>query len=335
MNWIRLDDDLMRDDPRLLGLNFRAQILFLRLYTFAGKCEADGALIMHGKKLNDSDLMFHCRITDKRFWKSDMSSLLKSNLLNSNNHTYSITDWQKRQADWKVIREQRRERDNKYREKSRHVDDTSTTVPSSVDDASTKPNLTPTLPDKTPPPPSPSAVVKASAEKIGGGGGGGDGTLTPSQKQISDQIKPIWQAASLGGKQLEDILKELDIRNLTYEQARDLTLAALSDSYADVNAKNKAVVASHRILNGFAIECDPLKWGVIPPKVLAAAQVDLREAIGRRIFRAEEQEQIHSIPMPDDVREKLNQLTKEKQMDRMRKAKVLQAERMKAKEGTS
>jgi hypothetical protein len=293
--WIKQDPKYL-DDPRLAKLTERAQLRFHQLYMLAGRCEASGAFIIDGRRLDDDDLAFHLRVRDKRLFKVDLKALRSAKLIVVNGHGPVIADWKQDQVDIEEIRAARRERDKRYEERKRRGDD------GDASDArrrlsgdgyqSQSPDQNPELESRVD---QPTTLPSSRTRRADPGGQAGGKTqkgfdhLKPKERKRAQTVAAILGAASLRQPKLNQVSVLVATRiSVRTDDLMTYLLAALASAYADQKANNKVAVAAHRIEQDRVSPefKDPSRWKSIPVDVLKAAGIkDLDQYVTNSKYR--------------------------------------------------
>jgi len=87
MTWIKKHEKYL-DDPRLVRLKERTQLRWHQLYMLAGRCAANGAFIMQGRRLTDDEIAFHLRVNRDNSEKCD-----EENCFDSVNNQHGPASW--------------------------------------------------------------------------------------------------------------------------------------------------------------------------------------------------------------------------------------------------
>ncbi|WKZ34866.1 MAG: hypothetical protein QY332_14700 [Anaerolineales bacterium] len=119
----------------------------------------------------------------------------------------------------------------------------------------------------------------------------GGGRSSSSSKDWIEKLKlrEIWTAAGLGKQKTDDVL-QMVAEKFKPADAKRKILAALASAYTDPNAKNKPVIAKHRLENEQVppeyLSSDT--WQIIPDEILKAAHIDI-ERLKNKQLRSEDE----------------------------------------------
>lgn len=293
--WIKLWTELL-NDVRISRIGDRAQLLYVKLYLLAGICDAEGWLQENGQKLSDVDLLYKLRLRDKRLLAADLKSLKAAGLLNANGDGYFIADWKRQQPDMQVIREQRRERDQRYEatRRERDTDATPTRRERDADAPRPRPRLKELrLKDQTEKRQKDLPTTLPSSRKSGGKGRKVGSTVNSNKTEASDLkltkaqakraalIKPILTVSGLRDPKLSETINILATRSFkTDKHIVHYVLAALASAFADPKAANPLTVAAYRIDKDRVpapFLDDPRLWRSMPNNVLHAADTSINK----------------------------------------------------------
>jgi hypothetical protein len=306
--WIKLYSSRL-DDVRLLRLSERAQLRYFQLYLLAGRLDADGSFVENGQRLDDMDIAIKLRVNVKDL-SADLKTLKSVGLIKVNGHGPMIADFESEQVNWSLKQEQDRARKEKQRHGNVTRDDGVTGDKSRkghkrvtpLDQDQTKKKIKKEIQKKkkikTTTQTSSSSAKKARPAKVpgsslaGGGGKGSDSssidhefeTMIKSNSNAAENvriIRPILIADGLGKQKFKETMLKVTTR-IEPSKAKRLTLAAIASAYADEDAKNKPMIAAHRLENEQVPSqfMNPATWRVIPDVVLKAAGItDLNDYI--------------------------------------------------------
>jgi hypothetical protein len=307
--WIKLYANRL-DDVRLLRLEDRTQLRYYQLYSLAGRLDADGYFVENGKQLDDTDIAIKLRVANVKELTADMKALRGAGLMGANGHGPFISDFSGEQVNWSLKQEHERERKQKQRHGTVTRDTSGTDGKSrkghktvtDVDQDQTKKKIKKEIQNKkkikTTTQTSTASAKKAKPAKGAGssvaGGGGNDSSSSSIDQQFETMIKtnskaaenvrimrPILIADGLGKQKFKETMLKVATRILP-SKAKQMTLAAIASAYADEDAKNKPMIATHRLENEQVPSqfMNPVTWRVIPDEVLKAAGVnDLNDYI--------------------------------------------------------
>jgi hypothetical protein len=307
--WIKLYANRL-DDVRLLRLNDRQQLRYYQLYLLAGRLDADGCFIENGQRLDDTDIAIKLRVSNVKEFSADLKTLKTAGLIKVNGHGPYISDFSGEQVNWSLKQEHERERKQKQRHgtvtrdasgtggKSRDGHKPVTVVDQDQTKKKIKKEIQKKKKIKTTTQTSTASAKKAKPAKGAGssvaGGGGNDSSSSSMDQAFETMIKtnsnaaetvrimrPILIADGLGKQKFRETMLKVAIRILP-SKAKQMTLAAIASAYADEDAKNKPVIAAHRLENEQVPSqfMNPATWRVIPEDILKAAGVnDLNDYI--------------------------------------------------------
>jgi hypothetical protein len=314
--WIKWHTERL-EDVRLLKLSERQQLRYHQMYTLAGRLDADGSFIENGKQLDETDIAIKLRVNDVQGLIKDMKALTSAGLISKNGHGSYISDFLREQVsreemDIRREKERQKKADQRARKRPANVptgqggDKNNSPkrpkgVPSKDQDQSQTKKKTKTQSQsqkKTTTQTSTASAKKAKPAKGAGssvaGGGGNDSSSSSIDQAFETMIKtnskaaenvriirPILIADGLGKQKFKETLLKVAMRILP-SKAKQMTLAAIASAYADEDAKNKPMIAAHRLENEQVPSqfMNPATWRVIPDDVLKAAGInDLNDYI--------------------------------------------------------
>lgn len=270
--WIKQPTSKL-NDARLSFVSDQAQRDYFMLYFLAGQLDADGLFFENGRRLSDKEIAFRIHVNDARL-KKTFKELKTEGLIHINGKGPTISDWSHEQINWREKQAQDRDRQQRHRHVTR---DSERVTLLDQKKKKTRPDKKKTRPDSTPTPP------KRARHKLAGGDGKEKFDLSlialPTQQRKRALLAmEILRSSGLRSPRLKNTAMTVATRRFkNTDEFKGYLLGALASSYADNDAKDKAIVAAYRIEKDEvpAHFKDPKEWTVIPPDILEIAKVSL------------------------------------------------------------
>jgi len=272
------------NDARLQFVSTQARSDYFMLYLLAGQLDAEGLFFENGRRLTDKEIAFRIH-TKFELLKKSYAELKRESLITVNGKGPLITDWHHEQINWREKQEEDRKRQARHRSVTRDSDgatrDGDEVTP--LDQKKTRSRSRSEVDQKktrsTPTPPTGSA---AQGGKAGKGKAIESSIASLPQKQMQRAVlaMEILRSSGLRNPKLKSVSIYLATR--IYKSNDEFTasiLAALASAYDDDTARDKGMIAAHRL------ETDQIPahyrksktWNVIPEEVLHAAKIDPAE----------------------------------------------------------
>lgn len=135
MPWLKLPSNKYQQS-RVALCSRDTRLDYYELYQLAAQCNTDGLFFEDGHQLTHDEIAFKLRRTPKEL-KLSLKELEERKLIHINGKGPQIVDFKTEQLKWNELKEQRRERDKRYREKRRDADTPPTDGVSPTDASST------------------------------------------------------------------------------------------------------------------------------------------------------------------------------------------------------